>query len=180
AYRHAAQTRPYTVQLSTSLFIWFAGDVLAQSLDHERSSSDPESSWDVPRTLRALIMGAGAAIPLYHWFNLLSRSFTTLPLWAAITARVATQQVVFAPVFNTYFFFAQAVLSGASAAEGVEHVRAALLTSLLNSIRVWPAAMVVNFAFVPPELRSLMHGFVAVGWQCYLCVLNQRTTKLLA
>ncbi|KAF8158941.1 hypothetical protein K438DRAFT_1860649 [Mycena galopus ATCC 62051] len=176
AYRRAAQTRPYIVQLSTSLFIWFSGDVLSQSIER---SSDPTSSWDIPRTLRALVIGAAAAIPLYHWYNLISKSYTSLPRWWAIAARVSTQQAVFAPLFNAYFFFAQAVLSGSTIAEGAERVRAALPASLLNSLRVWPPVMVVNFAFMPPELRAVLPGFVAVGWQCYLCVLNQRTAQLL-
>lgn len=176
AYRRAAQTRPYIVQFSTSLLVWFTGDVLAQSIEQ---SSQPTSSWDIPRTLRALAIGAGAAIPLYHWHMFLGNLFTTLPRWTGIAARVATQQAIFPPVFNTYFFFTQAVLNGATAAEGAARVRAALITSWVNSMRIWPAVTAVNFAFVPPELRSLVPGLVAVGWQCYLSILNQRTARLL-
>ncbi|KAJ6508660.1 hypothetical protein C8R45DRAFT_968179 [Mycena sanguinolenta] len=177
AYQRAAQTRPYIVQVSTSLFIWCTADVLAQSI--EQSSQPISSSWDIPRTLRAFVIGGIAAIPTWHWFNLMARSFTSLPRWAGLAARVATHQAVFAPVFNTYFFFSQAVLSGATVTEGVERVRTALPTSLLNSVRVWPPIMVINFAFVPREVWSVIPGFVAVGWQCYLSFLNQRTAKLL-
>ncbi|KAF7346452.1 hypothetical protein MSAN_01873200 [Mycena sanguinolenta] len=133
----------------------------------------------MPRTIRALTIGGFAAIPSFHWFNLLARSFASLPRWSGLAARVATHQVVFAPVFNTYFFFSQAVLSGATVAEGIERVRTALYTSLVNSVRVWPPIMFINFAFVPRELWSVMPGFVAVGWQCYLSFLNQRAARLL-
>ncbi|KAJ7025337.1 hypothetical protein C8F04DRAFT_136608 [Mycena alexandri] len=178
AYGRAAKTRPYIIQLSTSLLIWFTGDFLAQSIERT-SQPTTASSWDVPRTLRSLLIGAGSAIPSYHWFNLLSRSFTRLPIWAAIAARIVTHQAVFAPVFSIYFFFAQAVLSGGTVADGIERVRAALVPSLLNSARVWPAVMLVNFTLVPQDLRALLHAFVAVGWQGYLCILNQRTARLL-
>ncbi|KAJ7784460.1 hypothetical protein B0H16DRAFT_1356510 [Mycena metata] len=177
AYGRAAKTRPYIAQVSTTLLIWFAGDFLAQSI--ERSSQPTTASWDLPRALRALLLGAGSAIPSYHWFNLLSRSFTKLPIYAAIAARVVTHQAVFAPIFSVYFFFAQAVLSGGTVGDGIDRVRAALVPSLINSARVWPAVMIVNFAFVPQELRALLHAFVAVGWQGYLSILNQRTARLL-
>ncbi|KAJ7175955.1 hypothetical protein C8R46DRAFT_75537 [Mycena filopes] len=182
AYGRAARTKPYLVQLSTSLLIWFTGDVLAQYIEQSSqptpAAADP--SWDRPRTLRALIIGAGTAIPSWHWFNLLSRSFTTLPVWPAIAARVVTQQLVFAPVFSVYFFFSQSLLSGGTVADAIQHVRAAIVPSWLNSLRIWPAVMVINFAFIPPEFRSLLPGFVAVGWQVSLSILNQRTrTRLL-
>jgi protein Mpv17 len=188
AYRRAAQTRPYIVQVSTSLTIWLAGDLLSQSIERSNDNNPrpadapptSSSSWDAARTARALAIGGAAAIPAYHWYNWVSGLFTTLPRAGAVAARVGLQMAVFAPVFNAYFFAAQALLSGRSLAQARARVAAATPTAWLNGVKVWPAVMAVNFAFVPPELRSLLPGFVAVGWQCYLCILNQRTARRLA
>ncbi|KAJ7819373.1 hypothetical protein B0H14DRAFT_1356689 [Mycena olivaceomarginata] len=81
------------------------------SRNRSNSLHNPPHHGDIPRTLRALAIGAGAAIPLYHWHMFLGNLFTTLPRWTGIAARVATQQAIFPPVFNTYFFFTQAVLT---------------------------------------------------------------------
>lgn len=83
-------------------------------------------------------------------------------------------QAVFAPTFNTYFFGAQALLSGEDLAATGQRLRDTLPPSLVNSFKVWPATMAVAFAFLPFEFRAIFSGCVAVGWQTYLSYLNRQ------
>ena len=59
AYARAQRARPYTTQLCSSLIIYLAADMSAQSM----SGTDyaPE------RTVRSLIIGAISSIPSYKW-----------------------------------------------------------------------------------------------------------------
>lgn len=82
-------------------------------------------------------------------------------------------QTCFTPVFNTYFFGMQALLSGATLPEVWERITKTVPTSIYNSVKVWPIVMGVNFAYVPLPYRSVFSGSIAVGWQTYLSYLNR-------
>ncbi|OJD37190.1 integral membrane mpv17 pmp22 [Diplodia corticola] len=52
------------------------------------------------------------------------------------------------------------------------------LTSIPNyrwfMFLVWPAVTAFSFTFIPPQFRSIFAGFIAIGWQSWLTLLNQR------
>ncbi len=58
-FHRTQQKRPYTVQVTTSLTVYFFGDILAQDIGGE--------PYDPKRTLRMLTIGAIASIPGYKW-----------------------------------------------------------------------------------------------------------------
>jgi protein Mpv17 len=59
AYARSQRKRPLTTQFYSALVIFCLGDLSAQSINGDE--------YDPARTLRALIIGAGAAIPSYKW-----------------------------------------------------------------------------------------------------------------
>lgn len=59
AYGRAQRRRPYVTQLASSLAIYLAADVSAQRMGGRE--------YDVKRTGRNLVIGAGSSIPGYHW-----------------------------------------------------------------------------------------------------------------
>lgn len=87
-------------------------------------------------------------------------------------------QLTFTPLFNVYFFGAQALLSGDTAAEAWRRVCNTVPVSFINSCKLWPAVTAFNFAFIPFEYRNIFGGVVAVGWQTYLSYLNGRAERL--
>lgn len=107
---------------------------------------------------------------LHHNFN-----FASKPL--SVLTKVCLQQCVFAPVFNTYFFCMQSLLSGASLSDTLERLKKALPDSLMNSVKLWPIVQMINFVYVPPQFRSQFVGVIAVGWQAYLSWLNQKAAR---
>ena len=95
----------------------------------------------------------------------------------SIGVKVCVQQAVFTPTFNTYFFGMQAVLTGESPSGIIERVKNTVPTSMLNSLKLWPAVTAFSFWFVAPEYRFMFSGIFAVCWQSYLSFLNRKEEK---
>jgi hypothetical protein len=128
--------------------------------------------------MRALLIGGAAAVPGYHWFLFLARNFNYASKTFSIVLKVLINQIIFTPFFNTYFFGMQSLLTGAGWDELVERVRLTVPKSWYNSWKLWPAVTAFSFAFIRVELRGLFAGVIAIGWQTYLSILNQRAAKL--
>lgn len=60
AYARSQRKRPLTTQFFSALVIFSLGDLSAQNINGDE--------YNPARTLRALIIGAGASIPSYKWF----------------------------------------------------------------------------------------------------------------
>ncbi|KAK4448319.1 putative mpv17 pmp22 family protein [Podospora aff. communis PSN243] len=165
AYGRSQRRRPLTTQLCSSLVIYFASDISAQSIGGR--GYDPE------RTVRSLIIGAISSIPSYKWFVWLSHSFNYASRTLSLLTKVVVNQVCFTPIFNTYFFGMQAAFAGGSFDGIVERVKQTVPVSYINSCKVWPLVTAFSFTFIPLEYRSLFAGFIAVGWQTYLAFLNR-------
>ncbi|RYP88499.1 hypothetical protein DL769_000266 [Monosporascus sp. CRB-8-3] len=166
AYARAQRRRPWATQVASTLVIYFCADLSAQRMSG--------NGYDPKRTVRSLVIGGVSSIPSYTWFIWLSRNFNYSSHVLSIAAKVAVNQTFFTPVFNTYFFGAQALLSGDALSEAWERVKMTVPVSIANSLKLWPAVTAFSFAYVPLEYRSVFAGVVAVGWQTYLSFLNRQ------
>lgn len=92
----------------------------------------------------------------------------------SIATKVVVNQLVFTPIFNTYFFGMQSLLSGDTLEAVWERLRRTVPTSMLNSCKLWPAVTAFSFTFIDPQYRSLFAGVVSLGWQTYLSLLNRK------
>ncbi|KFX96993.1 hypothetical protein V490_03040, partial [Pseudogymnoascus sp. VKM F-3557] len=169
----AQRARPWTTQFVSTLIVYLLGDLSAQRI--RGGEYEPE------RAGRALVIGAGAAIPSYTWFVYLGNSFNyaSSPILSLMT-KVVVNQLAFTPLFNTYFFGMQALLSHwhnpftATGLEAiVEHIKRTVPTSFVNSCKLWPLVTAFSFTFLPPDFRNIFGGVVAIGWQAYLSFLNR-------
>lgn len=68
----------------------------------------------------------------------------------------------------------QSLLSGATVPEIVERIKHTVPVSWVNSCKIWPAVTAFSFTFIPIQFRSIFGGVIAIGWQTYLSLLNQR------
>ncbi|KAL2823131.1 putative MFS multidrug transporter [Aspergillus granulosus] len=179
SYSRFQERRPYTTQVCSSIVIYLCGDLSAQYLFPEQPSraqqrSADGGSYDPWRTMRHLTVGIGSSIPSYNWFMFLHNNFNFTSKFLSILTKVAVQQAVFTPVFNTYFFSVHSLLSGASLEETFERLKVALPQSIVNSAKFWPMVTAFSFMYVPPQFRNVFSGCIAVGWQTYLSWLNQK------
>ncbi len=88
--------------------------------------------------------------------------------------QVVVNQLLFTPIFNSYFFGMQTLLTGASLDEIIERIKHTVPTSWINSCKLWPAVTAFSFTYIPIQYRSIFGGVIAIGWQTYLSLLNQR------
>ena len=186
AYARSQRSHPLKTQFFSALVIFSLGDLSAQNINRDE--------YDPARTLRALVIGAGAAIPSYKWFVSFV-SFTRMEstradwrrfmflgnhfnysskVWSLAT-KVMVNQAVFTPINNTYFFSMQSFLSGDSTEQIWDRVKRTVPTSMINSLKLWPAVTAFNFTFIDPQYRSVFAGVIAIGWQTYLSYLNRKT-----
>lgn len=181
-YARSQTKRPLTTQVITAVVIYIAADLSAQYVSG--------NEYDGARTARNAVIGATAAIPNYKWyasrlvhvdtvltmprFIFLSHNFNYSSRILSIATKVAVSQVCFTPIFNTFFFGSQAILSGENLEGTVERVKDTVPTSIVNSCKLWPVVTAFSFTFLPLDYRPLFHGVVAVGWQTYLSFLNRQ------
>ncbi|KAL2042435.1 hypothetical protein N7G274_004927 [Stereocaulon virgatum] len=165
AYGRTQKRRPWATQVGTSLIIYFCGDLAAQNI-----GDDDYNPW---RTMRHLTIGAICSIPAYSWFMYLNRSFNYSSRLFSLATKVGVNQIVFTPVFNSYFFGMQSLLSGDTTLEAWERIKRTVPTSFINSCKLWPAVTAFSFTYIQPQYRALFAGVVAIGWQSYLSWLNQ-------
>ncbi|KAI3318663.1 hypothetical protein HD806DRAFT_526145 [Xylariaceae sp. AK1471] len=195
AYARAQRSRPWATQVASALTIYLCADFGAQWMSPGTSHKVEEKergvvegdyvvkegmrrTHDWARTARSLAIGGTAAIPGYIWYTFLSTSFNYSSRAFSIGVKVAINQLMFTPIFNVYFFGAQALLSGDTLAEAWRRVCNTVPVSFVNSCKLWPAVTAFSFAFIPFEYRSVFGGVIAVGWQTYLSFLNGRAEML--
>ena len=167
AYGRMQKQRPWATQVGTSLVIYFCGDQVAQKFDGEE--------YDPWRTMRHLTIGAVCSIPAYSWFATRPLSIRRLKLTAfrfmylnrcfnysskllSLATKVVVNQIVFAPIFSSYFFGMQSLLSGDNIHGIWERLKRTVPTSILNSFKLWPAVTAFNFTYIQPQYRALFAG----------------------
>lgn len=106
-------------------------------------------------------------------FLFLSRNFNYSSWLLSLATKITINQCLFTPLFNTYFFGMQSFLAGDNLPEVWDRIKRTVPTSIVNSLKVWPAVSAINFTFIPIEYRSVFAGAIAVGWQAYLSWLNR-------
>jgi len=123
----------------------------------------------------------------------LGRCFNYPSKIVSLATKVVVNQIVFTPIFNSYFFGMQALLSGDSFLDAWERIKRTVPTSFINSCKLWPAVTAFNFTYIQPQYRALFAGqtisrnvmnianidpgVVLVGWQSYLSWLNQQAAR---
>lgn len=123
----------------------------------------------------------------------LGQSFNYSSKFKSLAAKVAVNQILFSPIFNTYFFGMQSLLSGDRIQDAIERIKNTVPTSVVNAWMIWPAVTAFNFTYIAPQSRALFAGWskfyclsstansdsgvVAMGWQSYLSWLNQRAAN---
>jgi protein Mpv17 len=166
---------PLLTQLESSLVIYFLGDLSAQYVSNR---GNPDASYEADRGLKALLIGGLSSIPSYKWFMFLGTHFNYASHTLSLAVKIVINQSVFTPLFNTYFFGMQALLSGATFAQAKQRVIDTVPRSWKNSWKVWPIVTAFSFTYIPPQYRNIFAGVIAIGWQTYLSWLNKSAEAL--
>ncbi|KAK3065958.1 hypothetical protein LTR53_017853, partial [Teratosphaeriaceae sp. CCFEE 6253] len=135
------------------------------------------SRYEPIRGLRALVIAGICSVPVYRWFMFLGRHFNYKSHALSLAVKICVNQICFAPLFNTYFFGMQSLLSGGSWRETVRRVKETVPVSFVNSWKFWPAVTAFSFTYLRPQNRPIFAGCFAVVWQTYLSWLNKQAER---
>ena len=176
-YTQALMANPKRTMLTTTTVSTVTANVLSQTL----VEGNPVHHLDWKRLRRVLLASLVLSYSRYYQFQAINK---ILP--PGSTSRVGIlkalllDQLVFAPLSNALFFVLMSLQQDKrpSWADIQVELRKKLWPSLLLYWRVWPAAKLVSFAFVPTPLRPLFGDFVGFMWAILLSTLTrQRQVK---
>jgi hypothetical protein len=88
--------------------------------------------------------------------------------WQAVASKVAMDQLVYAPFMTSLFFSGMSITDGQGVKGVVESLKTKLWPTILASWAVWPIAHVINFLYVPSDLRILYINVLSILWTTYL------------
>ncbi|KKY25931.1 putative mpv17 pmp22 family protein [Diplodia seriata] len=166
-YQLKLAQRPLLTQSVTTAILFATGDTMAQQIVERKGVKNHE--WD--RTARMAAYGGAIFGPAATtWFKALQR-IQLKSTNGTILARVAADQLLFAPTNMCLFLSTMAVLEGGKPKDKLEST---YWPALSKNWMVWPFVQVANFKFVPLEHRVLLVNVISLGWNCYLSFLNSQ------
>ncbi|KAH7027622.1 sym-1 [Microdochium trichocladiopsis] len=167
-YQSKLASRPLLTQAVTTAVLFATGDVAAQQLVERRGFDKHEFA----RTGRMFTYGGLVFGPVATtWFGFLARNVVLRNKTAEIGARVACDQLIFAPIMINVFLRSMATMEGVSAQEKVDK---SYWDALKANWMIWPFVQAVNFKFVPLDYRVLAVNVVSIGWNCFLSIINSK------
>eukprot|EP00741_Cyanophora_paradoxa_P008994 tig00001424_g8707.t1 len=168
-YMNMLETKPLLTKTLTSTVGFFLGDVIAQSPDMMNGKA-----YDPARTAKLMAFGATIHGPVGHyWYGLVDKLIfpKTPTATIAVATKVAFDQVFWAPIFTSIFFGFMETING-RADNVIPTIEQKLWPTLLANWKLWPAAHVINFKFIPSNQRVLYINVVSVGWNTFLSTMN--------
>eukprot|EP01119_Soliformovum_irregulare_P021220 TRINITY_DN7021_c0_g1_i1.p1 TRINITY_DN7021_c0_g1~~TRINITY_DN7021_c0_g1_i1.p1 ORF type:complete len:228 (-),score=8.21 TRINITY_DN7021_c0_g1_i1:85-768(-) len=173
-YKGALHSRPLITKSLTSATTMAFGDVIAQRLFPEPDS--PEYS--IERTARLSFIDLAWSGPIMHfWYTFLDNSFTGISK-RAITAKMLLDQFIFTPTIIGGFFVSNALIEGKTLGHAVDKIRQDMIPALVGNVVLWPAAMWINFRFIPHQYSVLYISGVAIIWNTYFAWLSSTKVRL--
>ncbi|KAI0178791.1 hypothetical protein GGR52DRAFT_272841 [Hypoxylon sp. FL1284] len=167
-YQRKLASSPLLTQSVTTAVLFAVGDITAQQAVEKKGLDKHEYA----RTGRMFLYGGAIFGPAATtWYGILQRSIQLRNKKAEMVARVAADQLIFAPTFIGVFLSSMAIMEGGSPKEKLDKSYApALKTNYL----IWPFVQGANFTLVPLEHRVLVVNLVSIGWNCYLSMINSQ------
>jgi protein Mpv17 len=95
-----------------------------------------------------------------QWYRILQRHINLKSRAGTTIARVAADQMVFAPIQLTCFLSSMSIMEGSDVMEKLRH---SWVPSYKANLLVWPFVQAVNFTFVPLDMRVLVVNVVSLG-----------------
>ncbi|KAG2495218.1 hypothetical protein HYH03_006824 [Edaphochlamys debaryana] len=184
-YCGALDSHPLITKVATGIVGTILGDYVAQRLSHnveeqtarQGGKPAPAFQFDLLRTSRLCIYGAIVGTPVGHfWFQLLDTKVfpeaMTSPL--AVLTKMSLDQLLMCPTATALFFTVMRIWEG-HPNDALSYMRTKIAPTLRANYVLWPAAHIINFAFVPPAQRILYCNAVGVIWTVILStILNSR------
>ncbi|KAF8063701.1 SYM1 [Scenedesmus sp. PABB004] len=171
-YCDQLRRKPLLTKAATGVLGSIIGDGLAQ-YTASRGARRPGAGfeYDGARMTRLCAYSALIGTPIGHyWFAFLDKCIfpgaPTAP--GTVLLKTLLDQGLMAPLGIAVFFVAMSLMEGRTPRDAAAAAAAKFRPTLLANYALWPAANLVNFAFVPPPQRILYCNAIYVFWASYL------------
>jgi len=164
------------------------GDILAQRIDHhfkqqqqqleilddKDKKKENEFKIDYQRVLTMTSVGICFSGPVLHyWYTSLDKIVVGTGRSVYIK-KMLLDQGVFAPVVISCFMGIMNTIHGKSLQDTQTKIKNDLFYALKANWMLWPAAQLINFSLVPPNLRVLYTSIVSIFWNIFLSHLGHK------
>ncbi|KAH7330737.1 hypothetical protein B0J17DRAFT_580079 [Rhizoctonia solani] len=143
----------------------------------------PRPKYDPVRTLRFFAFGTTMGPIIGRWNVFLEKAFPLRSLggkvsMAALGKRVAADQIVMAPIGLTMFVGMMGWMEGRDLRGIKQKYSDMYLPALAANYKVWPAAQLINFRYMPLPYRVPFQATCGVFWTLYLVSLLGSVAEL--
>jgi protein Mpv17 len=125
------------------------------------------------RIAQVAITGFVWSGPSTHtWYAVLERIVTIQDPILGLIARIILDALIYSPLTVSGYFVVRAILEGDGWRSIQEKLQTKFFGTVLGAWKFWPAANIINFGFVPVELRVLYVNVLSLFWTGYLSYVN--------
>ncbi|XP_037930566.1 mpv17-like protein [Teleopsis dalmanni] len=170
------QLKPYALEGTRCFVLMGVGDVIAQKFIEKKSLTEV----DVVRTMKFASIGFFFIGPvLKYWYRAVDSMVSqNQHQTKRALKKMLIDQSCCAPVFPVAIMGILGTMNGTGVEDFKSRVKADYFQIMKNNYTIWPAAQMINFAFVPMHLQVVFVQLVAIGWNCYISlVVNKNAAK---
>jgi hypothetical protein len=142
-------------------------------LDLQKDPKKKAQGYNFQRTKTFFIIGTFYVAPILHvsYSKILPR---LVPETTAIGAvkKLALDQLVAAPLILLFFFPVINVVEGRTIQHGIDDLKSKYLATMVANYKIWPAANLVNFMFVPIQYQVLFANAVSLIFNAVLSYMH--------
>eukprot|EP00009_Paramoeba_aestuarina_P001700 CAMPEP_0201520718 /NCGR_PEP_ID=MMETSP0161_2-20130828/12229_1 /ASSEMBLY_ACC=CAM_ASM_000251 /TAXON_ID=180227 /ORGANISM="Neoparamoeba aestuarina, Strain SoJaBio B1-5/56/2" /LENGTH=166 /DNA_ID=CAMNT_0047919187 /DNA_START=51 /DNA_END=548 /DNA_ORIENTATION=- len=160
-YGRMLAARPLLTKSVTGSVLYTAGDVICQGID----GTLERDGWQIERSSKMTFFGAFLFAPISHlWYVKMLGNRIPGNSLSAVGKKLAIDQIIFGPFINSVFLTYMVGSNGGTVEDVKNKFRNDFVDIMKMNVTVWPAAMAVNFRFVPVQFQVLYINFVVMGW----------------
>mmetsp|Transcript_9766 Transcript_9766/g.16005 ORF Transcript_9766/g.16005 Transcript_9766/m.16005 type:complete len:202 (-) Transcript_9766:59-664(-) len=163
-YLQSLQRKPVLTKGITSGVLAGVSDLIAQSLDKSTRH------YKISRTAKLVLYGFLISGPAGHYWQKIIESIFRgrKPSTTLAVEKVLVDQAIYAPFINFVFFVFLGIAERRTPRQINSKINKDLWRVLKMNWRVWPIVNLINYKFVPVELRVLFCNIVSIFWATFL------------
>lgn len=176
-YLRELEEKPVQTKALTAAVLSVVSDVLAQTM-----GGTPLSQINFTSIRNQFLIGLIIRGPMVHyWYVFLESLFQKLGYGSpksanstpVVLGKVALDQLTFGPFFNLLYFYVIGFAEGRSSAAIQAKISQDFIPVMVMNYKVWPLINILNFKYVPANLRVLFGNVISIFWMVYVLKLTK-------
>ena len=167
-YQVLLNTRPVLTRALTGFGISFLSDFLSQYIECKIEGFDFMQRYGLMRSMNLAVYNCVVISPtFYYWYRFLAFRYPG-SAWRPFLKKLLLDRLLIPPPLILGFFVSQTLMNGGSLKDVEARVEGHYINTLKMNLVVWPAAMLVNFKYIPLQYQVLYANLVGFIWTIYL------------